>query len=546
MPNASKIGPSVLGRKKKMSWYRKWWVWAGVLLLVALIAAGMKFLNNKNSSPQYRTAKIEQGALTASVSASGALSPVVSVQVGSQVSGQLKEILVDFNSEVKQGQLIARIDPETFEYRVRQAQADLDAASAQVMTQQAQIAAQRAQAAQAEVNLAEARRDLEQKQQLMEKGFISAAERDKARAIYNAQVEQVKAAQAQVRVAEANAGSAQASVKQRQAALAQARIELERTAIRAPVNGVVIKRSVEKGQTVAASLQAPELFIIAENLSDMRVDTAIDESEIGRIRNGQQASFTVDAFPGRTFEGRVNQIRKAAQNVSNVVTYMVEVDAPNPRRELLPGMTANVRIVTDTRSDVMKVPNAALRFRPAGAPTQRSGATETAGASRQSGAQDGQGRGQSGAQREQLEKELQLTDAQKEKLDAIYAGLREKMMAAREAPQEARQKIIERNRSDMRAQIAEVLTPEQRKKYEEINAEQSGRRGANTPGRVYVPDEKGQPKEIAVRVGLTDGTMTEITSPDLKQGMTVITGVAQPAAGRNAASPAAARGPRMF
>lgn len=521
---------------------RKWWVWVVIVLVALAAAAGYRMWAKDGEQPQYKTGKVERGAITASVSASGTLSPVVSVQVGSQVSGQLKEIFVDFNSEVKQGQVIARIDPETFEYRVRQAQADLDAARAQVLTQEAQVAAQQAQAAQAEVNLAEARRDLDQKQQLMDKGFISAAERDKARAVYHAQAEQANAARAQVRVAQASKGNAQAAVKQREAALAQARIELERTAIKAPVNGVVIKRSVEKGQTVAASLQAPELFIIAENLSDMRVDTAIDESEIGRIRNGQKATFTVDAFPGRTFEGRVNQIRKAAQNVSNVVTYMVEVGAPNPRKELLPGMTANVRIVTDTRNDVLKVPNAALRFRLPGA-QRGAGAANAAAPAQADGQAASQGRGQSAALREQLEKELQLTDDQKGKLDAVFAGLREKMAAAREAPQEERQKLFERNRADMRAKIMEFLTPEQRKKYEEITAEQAGRRGTNTPGRVYILDDKQEPREMPLRAGLTDGTMTEVMAPELKEGQLVITGVvAAPAASK----PAAAPGPRMF
>lgn len=529
-----------------MNRLRKWWVW--VVLLLALVLAGAAYwMWTKNGAePQYKTGKVEQGAITASVSASGTLSPVVSVQVGSQVSGQIKELYVDFNSEVKQGQLIARIDPETFEYRVRQAQADLEAARAQVLTQQAQIAAQQAQAAQAEVNLAEAKRDFDQKQQLVEKGFISAAERDKARAVYHAQVEQANAARAQVRVAQAGSGNAQAAVKQREAALAQAKIELERTAIKAPVNGVVIKRSVEQGQTVAASLQAPELFIIAENLADMRVDTAIDESEIGRIRTGQQASFTVDAYPGRTFDGRVNQIRKSAQNVSNVVTYMVEVDAANPRKELLPGMTANVRIVTDTRNDVLKVPNAALRFRPVEVSAQRGDAAGNAGnggGAQAAASGQGQGRGQGAAMRARLEKELQLNEEQKGKLDTIFASLSDKMMAAREAPQEQRQKIMERSRNEMRAQVAEILTPEQKRKYEEISAEQGSRRGTYSSGRVYVLDENGQTREIQVRAGLTDGSMTEVAAPDLKPGMTVITGAVR---SQQQEKPAAARGPRMF
>ncbi|MGE5623089.1 MAG: HlyD family secretion protein [Bacillota bacterium] len=280
-----------------MKFIRKWWVWLLVVTVVALGGLGVRLGSQKNAAPEYRTAKIEKGSITAAVSASGTLNPVVAVQVGSQVSGQLKEILADFNSEVKQGQLIARIDPETFEYKVRQAQADVDAARSQVLTQQANIAAQRAEVTRAEVNLADAKRDLERKQQLVEKGFIAAAERDKAQATFNALSEQVNTARAQAAVAVANARNAEAVVKQREAALAQAKIDLERTAIKAPVNGVVIKRSVERGQTVAASLQAPELFIIAENLTDMQVDAAIDEAEIGRVHPGQKATFTVDAFP---------------------------------------------------------------------------------------------------------------------------------------------------------------------------------------------------------------------------------------------------------
>jgi HlyD family secretion protein len=335
-------------------------------VLVVLIGAGAWywFGIKKPDAPQYRTATLEKGRLIASVSATGTLVPVVSVQVGSQVSGQLKEVLVDFNSQVSKNQLIARIDPESFEYRVRQSQADLDAARAQVATQHANIAAQRAALSQVEVTLADARRDLERKEQLSDKKFLSPAEVDKARAMVNSLVEQQKSAVAQVDVARANAGNAAAMVKQREAALSQARVDLERTSIRSPVSGIVIKRSVDKGQTVAASLQAPELFVIAEDLTDMRVDTAIDESEIGKIKIGQRATFTVDAFPGKTFEGEVRKVRKSAQVVSNVVTYLVDVSAPNPELQLLPGMTANVRVVTDTFEDVLKVPNAAIRFRP--------------------------------------------------------------------------------------------------------------------------------------------------------------------------------------
>lgn len=446
-----------------MNLLRKWWAWLAIAVILIAAGFGFQYWQQKTSAPQFKTAKVEKGAITASVSATGTLSPVVQVQVGSQVSGQLRDVLVDFNSDVKQGQLIARIDPETFEYKVRQSQADVEAARAQVLTQQANIAVQRATVAKAQVDLAEAKRDLDRKQQLVDKGFISGAERDKAQATYHAAIEQLNTARAQADVAAANARNAEAIVKQREAALAQARIDLGRTEIRAPVNGVVIKRSVERGQTVAASLQAPELFIIAENLTDMQVDTSIDESEIGRVRIGQKASFTVDAFPGRSFEGAVKQIRKAAQNVSNVVTYTVVISAANPGKELLPGMTANVRIVTDSRNDVLKVVNAALRFRPPGA-------------------------------------------------------------SANDRP--------------------EALA-KQKKKYEQIIAESGDRRsGGGVRGRIYTLDENRQPKALDVRLGLTDGATTEVISPEVKEGMEILTGIAQQQAGTSRSRQPA--GPRMF
>ena len=342
-----------------------------VLALISLaLAAGGGYWwwiqRNAAEAVQYRTAKIERGSLQATVSASGSVNPVKQVSVGTQVSGQIKDLYVDFNSEVKAGQLIARIDPETFEYRVRSAQADVDAANAAVVTAQAAAAASRASVSRAQVDLQEAQRDLERKQILVEKQFIAQSEADRALALVNTAGELLKQAQAQAGVTEAQIKSAQANVAQRQAALAQTRIDLARTRITSPVDGIVIKRAIERGQTVAASLQSPELFVIAQNLSDMQVDASIDESDVGRIRTGQRATFTVDAFPGQTFDGEVNQVRKAAQSVANVVTYVAVVGFSNAGGRLLPGMTANVRVVTDVRDSVLKVPNAALRVRIAG------------------------------------------------------------------------------------------------------------------------------------------------------------------------------------
>jgi HlyD family secretion protein len=328
---------------------KKAWLILGLGVISAVTILGYCFWPFA-VAPTYRTAKVEKGRLVATVSASGTLNAVTTVQVGSQVSGQLKEVLVDFNTEVTAGQIIARLDPQTFQYRVHQAQADLDAARAYAQVQQAQVV-------QTQVNLQEARRVAERNIELVNQNFISQAELERTRAMAQAMQAQLNSVQAQV-------VNAKAVVRQREAALAQARVDLDRTVIRAPVAGVVIKRSIEPGQTVAASLQAPELFIIARDLRDMQVEVAVDEADIGRIQPGQSANFTVDAYAGKRFSGQVRQIRKAAQTAQNVVTYSVIVVTRNEDSSLLPGMTANVRIVTDTRDDVLKVPNAALRFRP--------------------------------------------------------------------------------------------------------------------------------------------------------------------------------------
>ncbi|MEF9944694.1 MAG: efflux RND transporter periplasmic adaptor subunit, partial [Burkholderiaceae bacterium] len=244
------------------------------VILLAVVGGGVWWWQSSPSAdtPRFRTARLEQGPITAVVSSSGTLNPVTSVQVGTQVSGQVKNLYVDFNSPVKQGELIARIDPETFEYRVRQVEADLEAA--------------RSNEGRAKVALANAKRELARTQELVARNFVSGAELDAKQATYD--------------LAAADLKNAQAVIRQREASLASARVDLGRTEIRAPVNGVVIKRSVDVGQTVAASLQAPELFLIAKDLRDMQVETSIDEADVGRVKPGQKASFTVDAFPGRS------------------------------------------------------------------------------------------------------------------------------------------------------------------------------------------------------------------------------------------------------
>lgn len=490
----------------------------GVVAVLVVIVVVLIMMSG-NGQIRYKTAKIEKGTITASVSSSGTVNPVISVQVGSQVSGQIKEIFIDFNSEVTEGQLIARIDPETFEYKVRQMQADVDSAKAQAMMQRAELARQK-------VNLANAKIDMERRLKLVDRGFLSPAERDTVKTTYEAQFELV-------RVGEANVKNAEASVKQKEALLAQAKVDLERTSIRSPVNGTVIQKTVEAGQTVAASLQAPELFVIAEDLTDMQVETSIDESEIGRVRVGQKATFTVDSYPGRTFEGEVRQIRLAAQNVSNVITYIVIVSAPNPKKELLPGMTANVRIILDTRHDVKLIPNAAMRYRLPSTEIAAKGSTRASG------------RGNwIPAFLERMTTELALNEEQKTRAEAILTTMRNKIAIAHQALEADRKKQIEAARIEMRQQIAEILNDEQRAKFEEISSEYDERRSNSTTGRIYVLEDK-KPVEMNVRLGLSDGSMTELMSSNPPEGMEVIVGtVTTGENGSSGSSPP--RGPRMF
>ncbi|NJD35800.1 MAG: efflux RND transporter periplasmic adaptor subunit, partial [Betaproteobacteria bacterium] len=403
---------------------------------------------------------------------------------------------------------------------------------------------QQAEVARATANLSNAQRDYERKKILVEKNFISPAERDTAQ-------NTLDAARASLASAEAQVKNGAAVVRQREAQLAAARVDLERTSIKAPVDGIVVKRSIEPGQTVAASLQAPELFIIAKNLTDMQVETSIDEADVGRVRVGQKAGFTVDAFAGRRFEGEVRQVRKAATVVSNVVTYTVVISAANPDLTLLPGMTANVRIITAQKDKALKVPNAALRFRPA---TGSSGGNDEKKAANAvspappsaAGASGGGGAGGGGLaqQRERLVAELKLDADQQVKVDAIFDSMREKYQAARDLPEAEKGKAQERNRAEIRERVAATLTPEQKKRYDEMAGEAQAARasGGGGAGRVWIVGEDGKPKPVDVRLGLTDGSMTEVVSGDIKEGSEVIVG--QQTA--NSGKPAGIPGPRLF
>ncbi|HEU4402336.1 MAG TPA: efflux RND transporter periplasmic adaptor subunit [Candidatus Polarisedimenticolia bacterium] len=313
------------------------WILGIAALVGAAAALTMGGMRRGGGLTKYETVRVARGRIVARVTASGTLSALVTVQVGSQVSGRIQAILVDFNSPVRRGQVLARIDPQLFGAAVEQARANLAAATGN-------LAKARAQAA-------DAHRQFERSRTLADQGqLIAQADLDTAQA--NAQ-----AADAQIQ-------AMQGAVEQARAALSQAEVNLGYTTIASSIDGVVISRNVDVGQTVAASLQAPTLFTIAQDLRKMQVDTNVAEADVGKLRAGMPTAFNVDAFPGEAFKGVIRQIRNAPQTLQNVVTYDAVIDVDNPDLKLRPGMTANVTFTYAEKDGVLKVPNAALRFRP--------------------------------------------------------------------------------------------------------------------------------------------------------------------------------------
>ncbi|MDP6707117.1 MAG: efflux RND transporter periplasmic adaptor subunit [Alphaproteobacteria bacterium] len=340
----------------------------------------------------YMTRTVEKGDIVHAVAATGTLKALVTVDVGSQLSGQVAALLADFNDEVTAKQPIARLDDRTFAARVEEAQAVVQIAQANLRVRKANVERTASDLARtrasllvlrAEIAVAKARHDnagadLARKQALRKKGATSerdlqeaamlratsTAELQATQAKKSVQGQEIAMAQADQKKAEAEVQSAEANLAEARAALRRARLELDRTVIRSPIDGVVIARNVDKGQTVAASLEAPTLFKIAQDLRQMEVHANIDEADIGRIRLGQEARFGIDAYPGRVFTGTVKQMRKAPEVVQNVVTYTVVVSTRNDEQLLLPGMTALIQFVVEQRRNVLKLPNAAPRYRP--------------------------------------------------------------------------------------------------------------------------------------------------------------------------------------
>jgi HlyD family secretion protein len=339
------------------------------LALAGGIAWSLKGSGGGKSEYRLETAKAERGRIVAKVTATGTLSAIVTVQVGSQVSGRVAALHADFNSKVKKGDLIAKIDPQLFQATVDQASANLAAAQGNL--------------AKAKAQSADALRQAQRTQTLAQQKLVAQADADTA--------------QSNADALQAGVAAAEGQVAQARASLSQALVNLAYTDIRSPTSGVVISRNVDVGQTVAASLQAPTIFVIAEDLAQMQVDTSVAEADVGRLKDGAPASFTVDAYPSDVFKGVIRQIRNSPQTVQNVVTYDAVIDVANPDLKLKPGMTANVTFIYAEKDDVLKVPNAALRFKPppallAEGPRGQQGGGNTAGGVRPEGSK-GQGRG---------------------------------------------------------------------------------------------------------------------------------------------------------
>lgn len=454
----------------------------------------------------YRTATVERGDIRVAISATGTLSAISTVTVGSQVSGQVTDVLADFNDKVTKGQVIAKIDPSTYEAQIEQGNA--------------QVASAQAQLRQAQATLRNAKLDYERKASLGGQQLVAKSDVDLARAA-------LEQAQAQV-------NSAQAQIRQQSASTQTTRVNLNRTVIRSPVDGVVLTRTIEPGQTVAASLQAPELFTIAEDLSKMKIELAVDESDIGQVRAGQAVTFTADAFPNRQFRGVVEQVRLSATTTSNVVTYPVVVTVDNSDGTLLPGLTVNAEIEVSKRSDVLKVANAALRYKPADEDQGAAAAPAARGGSRGgSGMVDDLARAAAS---------LGLDAKQQAAFDAAATAIRERQAARAAAPRpqgnslfgggrgfggggggnaqmqaQMRQRMVERFQQDFAAFRAS-LADAQRTQWD---AAVSSMVGATRVAVYKLVD--GKPQRVMVRLGASDGTDTEV-SGDIKAGDEVVTG----------------------
>lgn len=541
----------------------KRWVWTAVATGAGIaIVFVLSFSGTAEAPTEYQTIRLERGMVAQTVSSAGRLGATLNVQVSSQVSGLIKELAVDYNSIVTAGQVIARIDEKSFEAKVVQARAGLGVAKAKVVTADAAVTRAEAEldqarsgltAAEADVRKAriaieDAKLDLDRKQQLLKGGNVPANQVDRAKAVYDTAMAELSASEARVSVqrsltasrraaldmARADSIHARAVVEQEDATLRASEIDLDNTFIRSPVDGVVIDRAVELGQTVAANFQAPRLFLVAQDLRNMQVEARVDEADIGQIQAGMMARFTVDSFPGQDFEGKVSQVRKQAREVDTVVTYMVVIDTDNPDLRLMPGMTANVQFVIGQRHNVLRVPNAALRFRPAGAATATtvdSPATqgeedgEPASAAPRAAEARGPRLPPLAERAQRLAAQLRLSESQTQAAASVLEAADQRARAARRGggSVQERQAEFQSIRKQTESEISALLDPEQKERYGRMRASQAA--NPMQPGQLWLVDDKGQPKALSVRVGMSDGSFTEVAGGGLKEGQEIVVGL---------------------
>ena len=535
---------------------RRWLI--ALLIVAAAAAVGSRYLPDLSANTaetSYRFARVDRGPIVATVNSTGTINPVTTIIVSSQLSGQVVEILADYNSEVKADQVVARLNSDQIRARLDGARADLEQIRAQRLVTEAQIeragseieraksteADAKAQIDRAEALLADAERLFQRQTELQSRGFAATAALDTARAQRDAQraaaaqaraalsgaIAQQQSLAADRKMAQAQLATVSAQILQKEAVVRQIEVDLRNTEIKSPVSGVIIQRNIELGQTVAASLQAPTLFLIADDLRRMEISANVDEADVGSVREGQRATFTVNAFPGRTFEGRVKQVRLGSQTVQNVVIYTAIISVENPGHELKPGMTANLRIETEKRDDVVRVPNAALRWRPPVPQADTPAPTPLAVEAPPRGVDSGGGRRVMQDYIAAVRSELDLSSAQREKLDALLSEQRRGFggLAAESDVAARRAKFVEMRRG-LEASIIELLTPEQQTKFRAIvdRFSPTGGTREGQAGRVYVLGSDGKPQQVTLRLGATDGGVTELMAGQLEAGRDVIIG----------------------
>jgi len=475
-------------------WYARKYLWITLIVIVAL--AGLEayeVLTVRADKPTYLYGTVDRGDVITQVACTGTLAAVTTVQVGTQVSGTVAELYVDFNSEVKKGQLLAKLDPELFQTQVQQAEANVRTAEASLNDDRASIAAAKANLAKANVDVLNMQRKLKIQEDLWKQSLVAKDDLDTAQAALDASNAALQAAQAQIDSANARYKADEQRLGQAQAGLDQAKVNLEHTIITSPISGTIISRSIDRGQTVAASFSSPTLFTIGEDLTKMQVSTNIDEADVGKIRTGMEASFTVDAYPNETFSGVISQVRLAATTVQNVVTYNAMIDVSNPQLKLKPGMTANVKIVINKAENVLTIPNSAMRFKPKMSDQEMETAFKQAGEEKYYN---------------QLKVMAARTAGTQPEAQSGSAGSR---MGFSGAPGV----MSNRNAPSGRTGDNPRLPPENRP-----NANARGRRVA-----LWVLGEDKTLRPYVVKLGLTDGVRTEIEPGKLKEGDRIVIGL---------------------